>query len=191
MGVYEVAISRRSVRRFKDAAVPYAVLEKCVNAARLAPTGRNNQLCEHIIIDDERLLPRVSDNIRTWAEQPEQRPQAYIITMINSSLETENDTSRSVAAYDVGMAMENMILVAQEQGIGTCPVLSFKEGSLKQILTIPDSYRIALVLALGYADENPILDLAAGSTERWIDDQGTRHVPKRKLKDVAHHNSFP
>lgn len=191
MGVYEVAISRRSVRRFKDTAVPYDVLEKCVDAARLAPTGRNRQLCEHIIIDDEQLLSRVSDNIRAWAEQPERRPKAYIITMINTSLQTERDTSRSVAAYDVGMAMENMILVAQEQGIGTCPVLSFNEEPLKQILTIPDSYKISLVLALGYADESPILDVAAGSTERWIDDQGIRHVPKRKLEDIAHRNSFP
>ena len=191
MGVYEVAVSRRSVRRFKDTAVPYDVLEKCVDAARLAPTGRNRQLCEHIIIDDEQLLSRVSDNIRAWAEQPERRPKAYIITMINSSLETERDSSRLVAAYDVGMAMENMILVAQEQGIGTCPVLSFKEEPLKQILTIPDSYKISLVLALGYADEAPILEVAAGSTEHWTDEQGTRHVPKRKLEDVAHRNSFP
>ena len=70
MDVYEAAVSRRSIRRFKDIAVPYDVLERCIDAARLAPTGRNRQLCEYIIIDDEELLPKVFDNITIWAGQP-------------------------------------------------------------------------------------------------------------------------
>lgn len=53
MNVCEAATSRRAIRRFKDIVLPYDVLEKCVNAARLAPSARNYQLCEYIIIDDE------------------------------------------------------------------------------------------------------------------------------------------
>ena len=199
MDVYEAVISRRSIRRFKDIAVPYEVLEKCVDAARLAPTGRNRQLCEYIIVDDEPLLPKVFDSINVWAGQARpiggppagHRPKAYIITLINSTLETEFGGTRRVTIYDVGMAAENMILVAQEQGIGTCPILSFKENELKQILNIPDNYEIALVLVLGYPDESPVLEISTGSIEYWTDSQGTRHVPKRKLEDIIHRNKFP
>ena len=199
MDVYEAVISRRSIRRFKDVAVSYDVLEKCVNAARLAPTGRNRQLCEYIIIDDEQLLPKVFDSITTWAGQARplggppsgHRPKAYIITLINSALEAELGGIRRIAIYDVGMAVENMILVALEQGIGSCPILSFRQNELKQILNIPDNYEIALVLALGYPDESPVLEISNGAIEYWTDSQGTRHVPKRKLEDIIHRNKFP
>lgn len=46
MNLYETIIKRRSIRRFKDMPVPYEVLEKCVNAARLAPSAANLQPCE-------------------------------------------------------------------------------------------------------------------------------------------------
>ena len=198
MDIYEAAVSRRSIRRFKDIAVPYDALEKCVNAARLAPSARNRQLCEYIIIDDEQLLPKVFDSITRWAGQakpkggapPRYNPKAFIIILINSTLEAELGGTRRTTIYDVGLAAENIILVALEQGIGTCPVLSFDENELKQVLNIPDDYGIALVVALGYPDESPVPEVSNGSIEYWIDSQGTRHVPKRKLEDITHRNKF-
>ena len=198
MDIYEAAISRRSVRRFKDIAVAYDALERCVNAARLAPTGRNRQLCEYIIVDDEQLLPRVFGSLTMWAGQPratgdplpEHLPKAYIITLINSKLEAQLGGTRKVTSYDVGMAVENMILVALEQGIGSCPMLAFDENELKRVLNIPDNYAIALLLALGYPNESPVQEVSTGPIKFWIDSQGTRHVPKRKLEDITHRNKF-
>jgi len=198
MDVYEAAISRRSIRRFKDIAVPYDALEKCVNAARLAPSARNRQLCEYIIIDDEQLLPKVFDSITTWAGQPKPKggaplghsPKAYVIILINSTLEAELGGTRRTTIYDVGLAAENIILVALEQGIGTCPILSFNENELNQILNIPDDYGIALVVALGYPDESPVAEVSTFPIEYWIDSQGRRHVPKRKLEDITYRNKF-
>ena len=69
MDIYEAVTRRRSIRRFKDVAVPYEVLEKCVDAGRLAPSGKNRQLCEYIIIDDEPLSPRVFDSMTSWEGQ--------------------------------------------------------------------------------------------------------------------------
>jgi len=197
MDVYQAAISRRSIRRFKDIAVPYEALEKCVNTARLAPSGRNLQLCEYIIIDDEQLLPKVFDGITRWAGQPkpkgtllEHTPKAYIIILINSVLEAELGGNQRMTFYDVGLAAENIILVALEQGIGTCPILSFTEDELKQVLNIPDDYKIALVVALGYPNERPVAEVATDSVKSWVDNQGARHVPKRKLEDILHRNKF-
>ncbi len=196
MDVYHAVTSRRSIRRFQDRAVPYAVLEKCVNAARLAPSARNRQLCEYIIVDDDRLLPRVFDCITTWAGQPKPKgatpagaPKAYLVTLINTTREAEAGSRRQVTIYDVGMAAENMILVALEEGIGSCPILSFQEEELKQLLQVPDNYDIALVLALGYPDESPVVGTTTGGTQYWVDSQGRRHVPKRKLEDILHHNT--
>ena len=43
MNVYEAVTKLRSIRVFKDIPVPYDLLERCVNSARLAPTVRNLQ----------------------------------------------------------------------------------------------------------------------------------------------------
>jgi nitroreductase len=199
MDIYEAVTSRRSIRRFKDIAVPYDILEKCVNAARLAPSARNNQLCEYMIIDDEQLLPKVFDTVGSWGgvarpkggAPPGHRPKAYITSLINVALETKLGGTRRVTAYDVGIAAGNMILVALEQGLGACPLLSFREDELRPILNVPESYEIALVLALGYPDEHPVQEVSSGPVELWTDSQGIRHVPKRKLEDIAHRNKFP
>ncbi len=199
MDVYQAAISRRSIREFKDIPVPYDVLEKCVNAARLAPTAANRQHCEHIIVDDEPLLPRIFDAVGSWFGVPRpkdgwppgRRPKAYIITLINSPLEAELGGNRLDTSYDIGMAAENMMLVALEQGIGSCAITSFKQDKLRQILNIPDKYDIAMVLALGFPDESPVLEIAINSIKRWVDSEGVRHIPKRKLADITHRNKSP
>ncbi len=199
MEVYEAVVKRRAIRRFQDKPVPYEILEKCVDAGRLAPCGRNHQICEYIIVDDAKVLPEVFENIGGSARQPPEkggplptrRPKAYIVILINKPLEDEFDANRRrVTLYDVGLAAENIILVALEQGIGTCPILMFNENGLKQVLNIPDKYDVALVIAMGYPDESPVAEVATDSVDLWIDSQGVRHVPKRKLEDIVHRNKF-
>ncbi len=199
MDVYEAVTKRRSIREFKETPVPYDILERCVNAARLAPAAMNRQICECVIVDDEQLLPQVFDTVGSWAGQPRPedgwppgcRPKAYIFTLINGPLEAEFGGSKTNTYYDVALAAENMILVALEEGIGSCPVTSFIPNMLRQVLNIPDKYEIAMVLALGFPDESPVLEVATDSIKRWFDDRDVLHVPKRELKDITHRNRFP
>lgn len=197
MNVYEAILKRRSIRRFKDKAVPYEVLEKCIDAGRIAPSGRNEQLCEYIVINDAKVLPGIFENIGGLAKappdkggpRPEQTPKAYTIVLINKKLEIDAKRRR-VTLTDVGLAAENIILTALEQGIGCCPILIFNEGDLKLILGIPDDYDIGLVIAMGYPDESPVAEAAKDSVNVWVDEKGIRHVPKRKLADIIHKNKF-
>ena len=191
MGIYEVAISRRSIRRFKDIPIPHEILERCVNAARLAPSASNLQPLEYIVIDDDQLLPQVFSTLK-WAAyispagNPPQsrRPKAYIIILKN------RDIGVPSSVYDVGAAMENIILVALEEGVGSCPVASVDRDKLKRTLDIPNGYEIPLVLALGYPDESPIAESFDGSVKYWKDEDGVLHVPKKKLEIVLHWNTF-
>ena len=199
MDVYEAVTKRRSIRRFKDIPVPYEILEKCVDAARLAPTAMNNQVLEWLIVDDEHLLPKVFDTIASWAGQPRpesgappgHRPRAYTVTLINNDLEKAFNRKRISTLHDIGLSTENLILVALEQGVSTCPLLSFAEDELKPVLNIPAEYDIGVVVALGYPDEISIPEVATDSVKYRVDEQGVRHVPKRKLEDVLRRNRFP
>jgi nitroreductase len=195
MNVYEAILKRRSIRRFKNKAVSYEALEKCIDAARLAPSGRNQQVCEYIVINDAKVLPGIFENIggsvklppEKGGPRPEQVPKAYTIVLINKAREGDANRRR-VTLIDLGLAVENIILTALEQGIGCCPILMFNEADLKLLLEIPESHDIALVIAMGYPDESPVADIATDSTNIWVDDKGVRHVPKRKRADIIHRN---
>ncbi len=196
MNVYEAATKRRSIRRFKNKAVPDTVLEKCIEAARLAPSGRNHQFCEYIVINDAEILPAIFDNIGGSAKlppeqggpRPDQTAKAYTIILLSKA--SESPERRRITLYDAGMAAENIILTAWEQGIGCCPILMFNEQDLKLVLDIPAEYDIALVIAMGYPDEMPVAEDVKDSTNIYVDEKNVRHVPKRKLADILHKNRF-
>ena len=192
MGTYELVLKRRSIRRFKNIPIRYEILEKCVNAARLAPSAANLQPLEYIIVDAEPLLPKVFDMLR-WAAfiapsadpPPGHRPTAYIVVLIR-----EGAGYKGLENYDAGLAVENMILVALEEGIGSCCIHSINRDGLRGLLSIPEDYIISLVLALGYPDESPVVEEFTGSTKYWKDEGNVLHVPKRGLKDILHRNRF-
>lgn len=197
MKVFEAITKRRAIRRFKNKAVPYDALKKCIDAARLAPSGRNQQCCEYIVINDAKVLPGIFEHIGGSAKlppdkggpKPEQAPKAYTIVLINKTIEGDINRRR-VTLVDVGLAAENIMLEAVEQGLGSCPILMFNEADLKLLLEIPDGFDIALVIAMGYPDESPVADEAKDSLNIWVDEKGVRHVPKRKLADILHHDKF-
>lgn len=191
MSIYETAITRRSIRRFRDIPVPHEILERCVNAARLAPSAANLQPLEYLVVDDGQLLPEVFSTLK-WAayirprgDPPQgKRPRAYIVIL------KKKDIGMPSSVYDVGAAMENMILVGLEAGIGSCPIVSIDREKLSTILNIPGDYEIPLVLALGYPDESPVEEPFSGSVKYWKDDDDVLHVPKKKLEAVLHWNAF-
>ena len=191
MTIYETIIKRRSIRRFKDMPVPYKILDKCVDAARLAPSAANLQPLEYIVVEEEQLLDTVFDTLK-WANYisprgnppPRERPRAYIVVLNNSSVRADG------FEYDVGLAVGSILLVALEEGLGTCCIGSIDRAKLLEILNVPDHYTIALVVALGYPNESPIADEFSGSIKYWKDESNVLHVPKRKLGDILHRNMF-
>jgi len=188
MNIYEMILKRRTIRRFQKKKVPYEVLEKCVNAARLAPSAANLQPCEYLIVDEEDLLDEVFGTLQ-WAgyisdgsPPPSQGPTAYIIVLINQEVKTK------AFEHDVGMAVENIILTALEEGVGSCCFGAVDREKLRKGFDIPKKYVIDLVIALGYPNESPVEEPFENSVKYWKDKRGLLHVPKRKLKDILHRN---
>ncbi|MDD4859615.1 MAG: nitroreductase family protein [Dehalococcoidales bacterium] len=197
MNVQEAVTKRRTVRRFKDVPVPYEMLVKCVDAGRLAPAGRNFQLLDFLIVDDKKLLDEVFPTIASWAQVPRpsgpppgHRPCAYIIVLIDAAREKEVGGTRRATQVDAGMASQNIILTAFEQGLGSCAILSAVDKELRQALNIPEKYEIGVLIALGYPDETQVVEPLTTTTKPYLDDRGVRHVPKRKLEDVLKRNKF-
>ncbi len=54
---------------------------------------------------------------------------------------------------DAAIAMQNIVLVATELGLGTCWIGAFDEGKLRKALNIPKDYKIVAMTPIGYANE--------------------------------------
>ncbi|TET18699.1 MAG: nitroreductase [Candidatus Aminicenantes bacterium] len=191
MSLYDLIISRRSIRQFKQEPVSRDILQKFINASRLAPSAANRQPLEFVVVDEEKIRKEVFTWLK-WAAyiapegnpKPGHEPVAYIVVLVNSEIREKG------FEWDVGAAIENMILAAWEKGIGSCWLLSVDREKLREILNIPENYKIDSVLALGYPDENPVIEDMKDSIKYWKDQAGQLHVPKRKLEDVIHFNKF-
>lgn len=198
MNILQATQQRRSIRRFAPQVVDPSVLERCVDAARLAPCGRNMQVCEYVAVTDETLLKGmfglIGGSIKLPPEKggpaPGNEPKAFTIVLINTGREG-GEARRNVSLIDVGMAAENLILTAYEQGIGCCPLLYFDKDGVRNLLHIPSNYEIALVIAMGYPAETPVAEETAGSLDSHVDAKLQRHVPKLALENVLHRNGFP
>lgn len=191
MSLYNLILSRRTIRQFKPRPLSREILENLVNAARIAPSAANLQPLEYVVVDDKALCRRLFPFLK-WAAyiapegdpKPGHEPAAYIVVLVNSDIREKGHE------YDVGAAMENMILAAWEEGVGSCWLFSVERPRIQEMLRIPENYRVDSVLALGFPNEEPIAEDIKSSVKYWKDSEGQLHVPKRLLKQIVHFNGF-
>ncbi len=187
----ELIRKRRTIRQFRPEEIQGNILLNLADLGRMAPSAANLQPLEFIIVQDPEVRKQVFPWLR-WAAyinpagnpKPGQEPVAYIVIIVNTAIRQKG------YEYDVGAAAENIILGALTQGIGSCWLISVDRDRLKNILKIPDDYKIDSVLALGYPAESPVVENFQGSVKYWKDENETLHVPKRKLEEVVHLNRF-
>ena len=188
---HDIIVARRTIRRFRPEPLPPGTLDALVDAARLAPSAANMQPLEFIAVDDPWTRAEVFPCLR-WAAyiapagdpKPGEEPTAYVVTLVNTKVREK------MFEYDVGAAVENMIISALGEGIGSCWMLSVDRERLKGILGVPDGYKIDCVLALGYPAEDPVAEDLEDSLKYWKDGEGRLHVPKRTRAAVLHRNRF-
>ncbi len=186
MDFEETIYKRRTIRRFKQEPISLDTLKKLVDFARVAPMARNVQALEFIIVEDiemrKKLFPLVS-----WAgslpqdqRTPEsgREPTAYIIVLVNTKIK------RSFVDFDVGAAVENILLGAASFGIGTCWMAAINYKKIREVFEIPEHYDLKQVISLGYPDEESVMEAYKDSFKYWKDSDGKMHVPKRDLDDI-------
>ncbi len=180
---------RRTIRKYLKKAVPEEALLKCVDAARLSPSGRNRQPLRYVIVNDPKFLKQVFTTLSWAMDLPdyypteENMPRAYIVILLDKNTPTP--------IHDASIAAMSISLVAYDEGLGSCILGSVDREKLRKILKVPDGLAIALVVALGYPAENPVVEpVKDGATNYWLDENGVLHVPKRDLKYIIRWNSY-
>lgn len=188
MDTYKAITTRRTIRLYEQRTIPPVLLERIVNAGRIAPSGGNRQVLEFILVQQKENCEKLFGQL-AWAGyvQPKRnppegkRPTAYIIVLVNEKGNYDSDA---------GAAMENMTLTAWNEGVGSCWIGSVQREKVKELFEIPDEYQVYGVLALGYSAENPAMETLEDSVKYWLDESDRLHVPKRRLSGILHHEKF-
>jgi len=191
MTIHELIAARRTVRQFDPKPVRRPVLEKIVDAGRLAPSAANLQPLEFVLVDDDAVRAELFRGLK-WASyiapdgnpKPGREPRAYIVVLVNTQVRDK------IYEYDVGAAVENMLLAGLGDGVAGCWLISFDKAALQEILRLPGHLKPEAVVALGYPAQVSLVETYDGSPRYWQDADGTFHVPKRRLKDVLHLNKY-
>lgn len=198
MDVGQAAKARRSVRSFKQDEVSPQLLAEMVDLARVGPSAANRQPLEYAAVTDAATREQVFQCLK-WAAYtaprgtpgPDAHPTAYIVVLRRKDLEIG-----AMAAYDVGAAVQTILLAAVEAGLGGCWLKSINVPKLTEILGLPEGVEIDSVVALGYPAEEPrLVDLAPDQEgleviKYWRDEADQQFVPKRALSKILHQDKY-
>ena len=165
MNCVEEILNRRSIRKFKDEAVSEDVINNILEAGRLAPTATNQQPWYFIVAKNQ------------------QEKEAFIFSGFNRFV-TDADfivlgvykksevVIEKLSLMDVTIALQNMVITAKVQGVGSCWMGAFDEKKLRYTLNLPDDCITVGAVAFGIPDEQP------------------KQPPKKQIDEIVHFNNW-
>ena len=142
MEVFEAIQRRKSVRTYTKTPVPEEKLGKILEAARLAPSAENIQPWYFIVVTDHEKRKQIAKS-GVFAEFLDEAP----VVIVGCG---DRKASPKWYVIDVAIAMQNMVLAATAEGLGTCWIGSFDEGLVKRLLKIPERFEVVALLTVGY-----------------------------------------
>ena len=156
MEAYDVLLNRRSIRKYTEQSVAPEILEKILKAGLAAPSAKNMQPWEFIVVTDREMLDKLSE-VRPFWKMLKQAPLA-IVTLADLRL-YEGD-KLGMYVQDCSAATENMLLAAEALGLGGVWLgLYPREEPIRDVralLSILEESMPISVISIGYpAEQRP------------------------------------
>ncbi len=160
----DAILKRRTIRSYTDESLPREVLEKLLECAMWAPSGRNSQACHVRVLPDKKALDALNTDFKNkvgwdtpaytrWDVNPVYQGAPAMFFIFAESAGN---------AINGGIMVENIAVAAEGMGLGSCIIasvgglLSAPEGNKwKRILDIPESYEFIIAIAVGVKAEDP------------------------------------
>ena len=177
MNTYESIITRRSTRKYLDKEVSQELLEKIIETGRYAPSGGNSQSNHFLVIQNKQIIDHLVKMVERAFSQMEITENMYrsLQNSINLSkkggyvfcynapvliiVANKKDYGNNQA--DCALALENMMLEANELDLGSCYInqLKWLNEDQKilfylQSLGMNEDERVYGSLIVGYPDTN-------------------------------------
>jgi len=175
VNVYELIKTRRSIRSYKKDAVPREVLDRILEAGLWAASGKNLQNWKFFVLTGEKRDQYLLYSQKSWLSvkdtlEKRLKPSLFKFTerffytlgdapvVIMAFAETHAIGQRQSQIGNVYLAVQNIVLAAQSEGLGTCIMGSPLEieNDVRSLLGInrPD-LKLVCGLTVGYPAHSP------------------------------------
>ncbi len=185
MEIFDIIKRRRTIRSFNQTPIEKEKLDMMIEAARLAPSGANLQPLKYIVVNTKEYCDKLFP-LTKWAgytaplgvPSKEDAPTAYIIVLIDEEIRKDGNNDASYAG-------ENIVLLAESMGIGSCIIGSVLREEAAKLFEIPENLKIHTVIALGYPNQKSFVFDMEDDIKYFLDENGDFHVPKRKKENIT------
>ena len=148
----DIIFNRRSVRKYTEKKIEPEKVDRMLRAAMQAPSATNQQPWEFLVIDDKDTIVKLAE-FSPYAKMVPGAPLAMVI------LEKQGMRAPLFTEQDLGAAVQNLMLQAVEDGLGSVWMGvgrgTERETFLTEMFNLPETVKPFAVLAIGYpADEN-------------------------------------
>lgn len=157
--------TRRSIRKFKPQPVSHETMQEIVAAAAYAPSWKNTQVTRYIVVENADTLAKIADEATLGFEHNngiiKGAPALVVVTMIHGRSGFERDGSYTTSkedrweVFDAGLATQTFSLAAHDKGVGSVILGIFDEAKVAEIIGLDEGQKVAALVAVGYADEEP------------------------------------
>jgi nitroreductase len=150
LDVFEAIKTRRSTRNYTDKPVEPEKLDRILEAARLSPSAVNFQPWNFIVVKDHATKENLSEAYpQPWFK----KAPIIIVTCATPEKAWKRKDGEEFWKIDAAIAMQDIVLAATAEGLGTCWIGAFEEAKAKEALGIPQNVRVVAMTPLGYAAE--------------------------------------
>ena len=153
MEAYLGIVSRREVRDYAARPLEPEVEHRILDAGRLAGSAKNRQPWTFVVVRDDRAIEAVAESV---FEPGNILGAAFVVAVVMSG----------GAGIDAGRAVQNMLLAAHAQGIGSCPNGISDRVGLNRALRLGEDAKVAAVLSFGHPARPS--DPARRSADEWV-----------------------
>ena len=159
MDAYTCIRSKRDTRAYQSKPIPEDTLNRILQAGRMAGSAKNLQPCRFVVLAEEARRKDLA-TCGQFAAHIVTAPVAVAVVIPQDGRE-----------FDAGRSAQNMMLAAWAEGIASCPVTMHDALCARRVLDLPETHRVAIVLAFGY----PAADERRRSSPRLPLDELVRH----------------
>jgi nitroreductase len=164
MESWDAIRARRNVRSYVQKPIPDGDLDRIAEAGWRAPSARNNQHWDFIIVTDRDQLEQLS-TVWRGAGHIASAPAAIALVVP----EPPDERTKLIDQYDLGQATTAMTIAATDLGIGTGHSSVGDQDKARAILGIPDDHIVSYLLGIGYPADRPLTPIVKPDRRPFAD----------------------
>jgi nitroreductase len=148
MDFTKVIYERESVRDYDpNKPVDKEILDQILEAGRMAPSANNRQPWLFLLISSPENLKRIKECYdKEWYKNA---PHVLVVVGNKSAAWVRQDGYNAIET-DLTIAMDHLILAAENLGVGTCWIANFDDEKLRQTLQLTEDQVVFALTPLGY-----------------------------------------